>query len=238
MQVTDYRTLSLRIIAGILALYTGFSALAYIDLSLVTALSQTMPIFITMLAPIMIAEVVGRHRMAAVAIGFIGVMVLVVPQLDVKGSLIGISLGLLSPLFAAIRCIFLRRLGEKNAPVTLAIWYNTVAALVMIAVVMFRGDDLLSFSEFWMILLLLGVITSFQQLFLAASHSYAPASSLAPMHFLTVPVGVIFGMVFFGEWPQVIFYVGAALVLAASFYIIYRERHLAVHPPIYKDNHG
>ncbi|MGB2436366.1 MAG: hypothetical protein ACPH98_02245, partial [Candidatus Puniceispirillales bacterium] len=63
----------------------------------------------------------------------------------------------------------------------------------------------------------------------AASHVYAPASVLAPVHFLTIPAGVITGAVFFQESPPAIFYLGVMVILVANGYIILRERQLALH---------
>jgi drug/metabolite transporter (DMT)-like permease len=74
----------------------------------------------------------------------------------------------------------------------------------------------------------IGILASFQQFFMAASHVYAPASALAPVHFLTIPAGVITGALFFDESPPVIFYFGVAIILCANGYIIWRERRLAL----------
>ena len=72
LSISNWKTLSLRITSGMLGLFSWFGAVIYLDISLAAALSQTMPIFITLLAPIVIAEQVGKHRLGAVLIGFIG----------------------------------------------------------------------------------------------------------------------------------------------------------------------
>ncbi len=228
LKISNWNTLILRIISGMLGLFTWFGAVIYIDISLASAFFQTLPIFITILAPLVIAERVGWNRMGAVFVGFFGVMVLVwekisAPSFSDSGVAFGIGLALASPFFAAIMFLMLRQLGKSNPPATTALWYNATGMIVALALVLWRGEDVISVLPYLPILIIIGVLASFQQFLMAASHAYAPASVLAPVHFLTIPFGILAGAIFFGERPSVRFYSGAAIILLANSYIIMRE---------------
>lgn len=232
LSISNWKTLSLRITSGMLGLFSWFGAVIYLDISLAAALSQTMPIFITLLAPIVIAEQVGKHRLGAVLIGFVGVVVLVwqetqTPHFSDPLIGFGIALGLASPFFGSIMFLMLRQLGKSNPPATTALWYNAAGMLVSLILVLALGEDMSMAMTIWPFMIAIGVLASFQQFFMAASHVYAPASALAPVHFLTIPAGVITGAIFFQETPPALFYIGASVILGASGYIILRERQLA-----------
>ena len=234
LSISNWKTLSLRIISGMLGLFSWFGAVIYLDISLAAALSQTMPIFITLLAPIVIAEKVGKHRLAAVFIGFLGVLVLIWQEMQAphfSDPLIGfgIALGLASPLFASIMFLMLRQLGKSNPPATTALWYNATGMVVSLLLVISLGEDMSLAITIWPFMIAIGILASFQQFFMAASHVYAPASALAPVHFLTIPAGVITGAIFFQESPPTMFYIGALVILIANGYIIWRERQRTTH---------
>lgn len=233
LAISNWKTLSLRISSGMLGLFSWFGAVIYLDISLAAALSQTMPIFITILAPFVIAEKVGMHRLAAVFIGFLGVLVLIwqetqISHLSDPSFGFGVALGLASPFFGSIMFLMLRQLGKSNPPVTTALWYNTAGMVVSFILVLALGEDMSVAIAIWPLMMGIGILASFQQFFMAASHVYAPASALAPVHFLTIPAGVITGALFFDESPPVIFYFGVVIILCANGYIIWRERRLAL----------
>ena len=105
---------------GMATFGTLFAALQYIDLSLMTILLQTMPLFATILAPLLIKEVVGWVRVVIAFIGFSGVIVIL--YLSSSGWMSeGALLGILCPFFGALMVIFLRRLGQTDHPTSVAL---------------------------------------------------------------------------------------------------------------------
>ena len=74
------------------------------------------------------------------------------------------------------------------------------------------------------LLITIGIIASFQQFFLAESHRYAGASTLAPLHYLSIPISVIFGIILFGDVITVKFIIGSLVIVTTSGYIFLRER--------------
>ena len=202
-----------------------FAALQTIDLSKMTALLQTIPVFVTLLAPFLLGETVGWRRRMAVAIGFIGVLLIIDPS---TGNWLnrGILLGLASPFFGALMLLSLRRLGQTDHPSTTALWYNIIGAAVFFGVSVSLDIAWPDTADILVLLCLIGVMSSFQQFFLAHSYKLAPASVLAPLRYLSVPFGVGASVIFFDEILTPSFFIGTAILISASFFILKRTQKI------------
>ena len=223
--ITKPRTLSLRITTGLISLACFYAALDLMPLSLVTVLFQTLTLFVTLLAPMMLGERVGWRRWTAVIVGFGGTLLLLNPAAG-GWTLTGILLGLGSPFFGALMMITLRRLGRHDSPATTAVWHNGVGAMVFAVIVIVADAPLPAGSTDMALLIAIGLLSSFQQFGLAFSHKLVPASILAPLHYLSIPMGIGAGIMLFGEvlTPEII--VGSAIIIASSIFILRRERQL------------
>jgi drug/metabolite transporter (DMT)-like permease len=202
-----------------------FAALQTIDLSKMTALLQTIPVFVTLLAPFLLGETVGWRRRMAVAIGFIGVLLIIDPS---TGNWLnrGVLLGLASPFFGALMLLSLRRLGQTDHPSTTALWYNIIGAAVFFGVSVSLDIAWPDTADILVLLCLIGVMSSFQQFFLAHSYKLAPASVLAPLRYLSVPFGVGASVIFFDEILTPSFFIGTAILISASFFILKRTQKI------------
>jgi drug/metabolite transporter (DMT)-like permease len=230
LQVNNVRLLLLRIICGFLGLAMWFLAVAKIDISLATVLFNTMPLFITILSAIIALERVGLRRSIAVITGFFGVIFIVLP-INTSFDFWGVLYAILGAIFAGLMFVFIRMLGKTNASIPTAIWYNSFGIVISAIILLLSGHNLdNSFSLLmhkdlpWGYLLALGLLASFQQFCLAESHRYADASALAPFHYLAIPIGVAFGVILFNETITAKFLVGAVIIIASNYYILFREK--------------
>jgi drug/metabolite transporter (DMT)-like permease len=225
LSITKPRTLSIRITTGLISLACFYAALDLMPLSLVTVLFQTLTLFVTLLAPMMLGERVGWRRWTAVIVGFGGTLLLLNPAAG-GWTLTGILLGLGSPFFGALMMITLRRLGRHDSPATTAVWHNGVGAMVFAVIVIVADAPLPTGKADMALLVAIGLLSSFQQFGLAFSHKLVPASILAPLHYLSIPMGIGAGIMLFGEvlTPEII--VGSAIIIASSIFILRRERQL------------
>ena len=225
LSITKPRTLSIRITTGLISLACFYAALDLMPLSLVTVLFQTLTLFVTLLAPMMLGERVGWRRWTAVIVGFGGTLLLLNPAAG-GWTLTGILLGLGSPFFGALMMITLRRLGRHDSPATTAVWHNGVGAMVFAVIVIVADAPLPNGKADMALLVAIGLLSSFQQFGLAFSHKLVPASILAPLHYLSIPMGIGAGIMLFGEvlTPEII--VGSAIIIASSIFILRRERQL------------
>ena len=121
--------LSIRTIAGIATFGSLFGALKFINLSLMATLLQTMPLFITILAPLLIKETVGWYRRTIAITGFIGVFLILNPDAE-EWIDKGVILGVMCPFFGALMLISVRKLGQIDHPTSTALWYNILGSFV------------------------------------------------------------------------------------------------------------
>ena len=183
LAITAPKTLAIRIVTGLVSLACFYAALDLMALSLVTVLFQTLTLFVTFLAPLLLGERVGWRRWTAVIVGFGGTMLLLNPSAT-GWTTAGLLFGLGSPFFGAIMMISLRKLGQRDSPATTAVWHNGCGALIFAAIVVATGAKMPSTSTDLAVLVAVGLLASFQQLGLALSHKLVPASILAPLHYL------------------------------------------------------
>lgn len=227
LSITNIRGLALRTGFGVLGLSMWFLSIINLDLSLATALSQTMPIFITGLSVFIAGELLSFRRLASVLVGFLGVLVLIFP-LTPSLNLWGVLYALLGAFFSALMFVYLRVLGRTDPAVSTSIWYNSMG-VILTGALTYSLDGFDAMSELTRLsplylLIALGVFASFQQFFLAQSHMYAQASILAPLHFLAIPLAMAVGMLFFDEVITVKFLLGTGIIIASAYYIFLREQ--------------
>ena len=127
-------------------------------------------------------------------------------------------------LFASIMFVALRKLGMTENPVATAFWYNLFGSTIfsIYCISALTLDDIL--PEIWTMLIIIGVMASAQQIFMALSHTYASASSLAPVHYTTIPIGILIGLLVFNEKIDFSFLIGTFFIVSSTLFILYRER--------------
>ncbi|MEC8130586.1 MAG: DMT family transporter [Pseudomonadota bacterium] len=225
LSVTAPKTLAIRIVTGLISLACFYAALDLMALSLVTVLFQTLTLFVTFLAPLLLGERVGWRRWTAVIVGFGGTMLLLNPSAT-GWTTAGLLFGLGSPFFGAMMMISLRKLGRRDSPATTAVWHNGCGALIFAAIVVATGAKMPSTGTDLAVLVAVGLLASFQQLGLALSHKLVPASILAPLHYLSIPMGIAAGILLFGEALSAEIIIGSAIIIASSIFILMRERQI------------
>ncbi|WP_336245322.1 DMT family transporter [Maritimibacter dapengensis] len=219
-------------VIGTTAMGLMFTALSLLPLPEVTALQYATPLFITILAAIMLGERVRLFRISAVLLGLIGVTVVLYPRLTSLGSEIGhleaigalVMLG--STLAAALAQVQVRNLVATERPATVALYFSFSSTLL----------SLLTLPFGWVVpgvqdatlLILCGLVGGAGQGMLSTSYRYAPASVVAPFDYASIFFATAIGMVFFDEVPTSTTLLGAAIVIAAGILIIWRERQLGL----------
>lgn len=200
------------------------SALALIPLSTVAAVFQATPLAVTAGAALFFGETVGWRRWAAVAAGFLGVLMIIRPGLE--GFRPEAALVLVTVVAIAARDLLTRRM-----PVAIP---STAVAFHGFLAVMLSGAALLAASggarplTADLLAPLAGAIlcgTSGYYAIVAAMR-LADASALMPFRYARLVFSLILGLAFFAERPDGMTLAGAALIVAAAFYTYQRERRL------------
>ena len=222
-KIKNKKIMSIRSIAGLLGLLFWYLSVIHLDISKALALSQVMPIFICILSIFFLGEKVGVFRWAAILLGLSGAVVIINPDSQ-NWYNIGLLYIFFGTLFASIMFVALRKLGMTENPVATALWYNLFGSTIfsIYCISALTLDDIL--PEIWTMLIIIGVMASAQQIFMALSHTYATASSLAPVHYTTIPIGILIGLLVFDEKIDFNFLIGTFFIVSSTLFILYRER--------------
>jgi drug/metabolite transporter (DMT)-like permease len=216
---------ALRSIAGTIAMFCNFAAYTYLPLADATAIGFAAPLFVVMLAALMLAEQVHFYRWSAVLIGFVGVLIIAGPEAGLsRGALYGAGFALTGAALTAVAMIFLRRMSAHEHSITIAFYFMLTSAAVSLTTVLF-GWNRPTFQEAE-ILILTGLAGGVGQLFLSFSYRFGEASVLAPFDYAAMIWAVVLGYFLFGELPASQVWLGGAIVIAAGLLILWRERRL------------
>lgn len=197
-----------------------FTALAYMPLIEASVIAHAAPLMVTALSVPLLREKVGPWRWSAVAVGFIGVVIVVRPGLGVMHPAGFLVLG--TALCFALYQIATRRLSTTDDALTTLLYTGVTGALVASLVVPFfwRTPDLLG----WTLMALTGAFGALSHFLLIKAHHLSPVSVLSPFLYVQLPWAVAAGMVFFGEFPDRWTIVGAVVIAASGLFILVRER--------------
>jgi len=197
-----------------------FFGLKYLMLSENVAIVHSAPILATLLAVPFLGEKLGLHRMAAVALGFLGVLVIVKPGSDL------FKLESLFPLaaafFMAVSYLATRFLMSTESSVAIIFYYSL--ALLITSLIFFPNHFVIP-SLFNLIPLMgLGVMGSLGHYFMAQAAKSAEVIVITPFEYTSFIFLGIMGYFFYNEVPGTSVFIGMFLIILSGIYIVYREQ--------------
>lgn len=219
-------------IAGIGAMFT---ALQHLPLADAVAIAFVMPFIMMLLGKYVLNEEVGLRRVIACVVGFAGTLLVIQP------SFASVGLHALWPLaVAVIFSLFMlvtRQIAKETDPIGLQAVSGVMASVVLLPA-LFIGQQLdiapltlkapSGYETF--LLLSIGLLGTIAHLLMTWSLKYAPATTLAPMQYLEIPIATFIGWGIFGDLPNMMASVGIAVIMGAGLYIVARERVAARAP--------
>ena len=225
---------ALRSLSGTVSMFCNFAAYIFLPMADATAIGFAAPLFVVILAALMLGERVHLYRWSAVALGFTGVLIIAGPEAAVSpGALAGAGFALSGAATSALAMCYLRRMSAHEHSITIAFYFMATSAAVSLITIPFGW--LIPNAEQAFFLILGGLSGGVGQLFLSYSYRYSEASVLAPFDYIAMIWAVLLGYFWFGELPTVQVWIGAAIVIAAGLLILWRERQLgkkrALSPP-------
>jgi drug/metabolite transporter (DMT)-like permease len=202
------------------ATFTFFLSLTYLPIASALAIFFVQPLIVTVLSALVLKERVGPRRWAAVAVGFVGTLIIIRPGVvEVNpGSLLALAAGTL------LACYFvLTRAIAGRAPAVVTTFQTSLigGALLSLAVPFVWHPPT---SEQWAMLVALAFIATFGHLLIVKAYDHAEASLLAPLAYTEMVTSVIMGWVFFRDFPDMWTFVGVAILIGCALYISMRER--------------
>ena len=202
------------------ATFLFFQSLKYLPIADALAIFFVNPLVIVILSALALREKVGPRRWAAVAVGFIGTLIIIRPGIvEVNpGTLYALGAGVaLGSYFVMTRAMA----GVANAMVLTFQTSAIGAALTMLALPFLWVPPS---AEQWGMLAALGVIATLGHVLITKAYEHAEASLLAPLAFTEIVMATLLGYAFFGDLPDRWTVLGVAILIASAIYISVRER--------------
>ena len=228
----------LRAACVVFANMTFFLGLAALPLAEGVALFFVSPLVITLFSVLFLKETVGPRRWAAIAAGFLGVLVVLRP-----GTAVFQPAALL-PVAAAVGYAGLhmltRVIGRTESALAMSFYIQLSFVGVSAAMGLALGDGRLAgtgdasldflFREWvrpapadWAVLVAIGLASAFGGYFISQAYRVAEAAVVAPFEYLAMPLAVLWGLAVFGEWPDGVALAGIALIVASGLFLVWRE---------------
>lgn len=220
-------------VMGTLAMGLGFAGLAYLPLPDVTAIGYAAPLLTVIFAAMFLGEEVRAFRISAVALGMLGVMIVLWPRLSLTGraelgtaEALGAMLVLGGAVFAALAQVFVRKLVQTERTPAIVFWFSMTATLLSLLTLPYGWA--IPTAQEAALLVLAGLMGGVGQILLTSSYREADASLIAPFDYASMLFALVIGYTVFGEVPTLTMLAGAALVITAGILIIWRERRLGL----------
>ena len=220
-----------------------YAAIVVMPLATANAIYFVAPLFVTLLSIPVLGERVGPRRFLAIGLGFVGVLVMMVPELSAGAA--GLGWAVILPLIAAAgyasMSVLTRKLGATSRASALA--FQIHLAFFVMGLLMFAaaGDGSLLpenatgsilfllrpwvWPNGWDMLVIcgLGAAASLVGYLLTQAYRLSPAAVVAPFEYVLLLYALFWGWTVFGEWPEPTVFVGVAIVIGAGVYIFMRE---------------
>jgi drug/metabolite transporter (DMT)-like permease len=221
----------IRGVLGAGGMFSNFASLARLPVADVMAIYFFSPLITVALAALILREQVRIYRWLAVSVGLFGVMLTLAPHLSIgqagaisAAAALGCLFAVLCAVFDAGAAIQVRRLTASETTASIVIYFSLICMLGGLCTLPFgwvwpSGNELAA-------LCLIGILGGIPHLFLTESFRYAPASATAPFDYVAILWAIGFGYMMFGEIPGPLVLTGAAVVVGAGLFVLWRERQL------------
>jgi drug/metabolite transporter (DMT)-like permease len=202
----------LRSAAGLTAMYCFFYVLAHLPLAEAVLLNFSAPLFIPVIAHLWLGEPAPARTYGAVAIGFVGVALILKPGVDLfqPAGIIGLASG----LFVALALSGVRGMSSTEPTTRIVFYFSILSSAVSAVPLSWRWLPPAPWQ--WGLLLVTGLLATGGQWLMTRAYGLAPAARIGPFTYATVVFAACYGLAFWQERPDLVSAAGALLVAAAG----------------------
>ncbi len=220
LRVRDPKSQLLRSVLFTMATFCLVGGLVYLPLPLVVFLAGSSPLFVTLFAPLMLAEKVGWRRWSAVLVGFGGVYLIASPTGDSTFGLV-LLLPMGAALTSGIADLVTRRMSATESSTAIVVCSTVGIGLGGLATAPFGWvmPDAAALG----LLLCAGLLQGAGFLCLVESFRHGEATVVAPFRYTTLLWGLLLGAAIWGDLPDGSALLGAAAILLSTVYVYHRE---------------
>ena len=213
----------LQIARGLCAIVSALSfvvALRHVPLATAVAVSFVAPFMVTMLGALLLREQVGIRRWSAIAMGFIGTLVVIRPGFDTPHP--AILFVVLAAFAFAMRAILSRYLGNRDqTDTTLA--YTALTTIALLAVPLPFFWQMPETMGHIAVMAAMAACAGFGEYMVIRALEIALAVVVAPMQYAMIIFSSMWGFLLFGHIPDIWTWVGSAIIIASGLYMMMRE---------------
>jgi drug/metabolite transporter (DMT)-like permease len=190
------------------------------------------PFILLILGRFLFADHVGPRRIAACAVGFVGAMFVIQPSLAAFGLVALWPLA--TAILFALYMLVTRAISSWMHPVTMQFHTSWTGLLLCLPVMLLAdGSGIPSLDPIWpagwnwLWLFGVGFWAAVSHMCMTYALKFAPAATLAPLHYFEIVTAVILGFLIFDDFPNRLTWIGIAIIISSGLYIIHRERLVA-----------
>ncbi|MEX0285196.1 MAG: DMT family transporter [Paracoccaceae bacterium] len=220
----------LQIARGLCAIVSavGFVfALKYVPLADAVAVTFVAPFMVTVMAALLLGEKIGLRRTSAIAVGFLGTLVVIRPGQGVLHPAI-LFVILAAAAFAA-RQILSRYLGNRDRTET-TMAYTALTSVALLAIPLpFLWQTPATLGHIG-IMAAMAILAAIGEYMIIRALEMALAVVVAPMQYAMILFSSLWGFLVFGHIPDVWTWVGATIIIASGLYMMLREARLSAKP--------
>lgn len=206
-------------LSGFTALVLFFYAIARLPLATAVTLNYTAPLFLAGLSAWWLRERHGRGLVGAVLLGFVGIVLLLRPQVEGQDWVPALA-GLVSGMLAAVAYVNVKSLGRLGEPEWRVVFYftllSTLGGAAWMAVAGFHRPQ----AADWPWLIGIGVTATLAQLALTRAYHRGRTLTVGALAYTTVGFSAIYGVLLFGERLPVLAWSGMAVVAMAGIFAV------------------
>jgi drug/metabolite transporter (DMT)-like permease len=199
----------------------NFVALRYLQLAETVSISFATPLIVAALAGPLLGEWIGRRRLAAILVGFCGVLVVMRPGLGSMHPAAILSVG--GAICYAVYAISTRVLAAHDSTETTLVYSGLAGVLALTPMLGFIWQAPASWLD-WVLLVSLGLYGAVGHWLLILAHRRAPAAVLSPFIYTQLLWMTLLGFLVFGDVPDHWTLAGGLIVVGSGLYLVSRER--------------
>jgi drug/metabolite transporter (DMT)-like permease len=217
LRINDKRTMLLRCSVGLLAMILYFTALGRIPIGQAVTLQYTGPLFVALLSGRIIAERVSPRVAALVLTAFVGIVLIISPELGSIEPDALLALG--SGFFAALAYMYVRELRKTDSPATVVFWF---AVFSVCGSVIQAAPDITSLDSTMIASLVgVGIGAGGGQIGITMAYHKANAAWVSAFSYLTVIVATFYGFTLFGESLSLVDWVGGIFIIGSGVALVF-----------------
>ncbi|UZD91150.1 DMT family transporter [Cognatishimia activa] len=216
----DGKLMLIRSVAEVIAAYLFLTSLTLLPLANATAILQVLPLSLALSAALFFKEPLGWRRLTAILIGFCGMLLIVRP--GPEGFSSGSLYALATVFFVTIRDLAARRMSKYVPSLTAALAMSLAVTLYGFVAMTQTGWQPMTF-EIQTMIAAAAFLLGLGYVFSVLAMRIGDVSFVAPFRYTGLIFALIFGLVFFDEWPDFLTLIGAAIVVGTGIFTLYRE---------------